>query len=324
MDTRHLIDPELLPFVDTFPPLATTIERLRELRALFPIDHVVSVHPHDLAEKVEFQNLTCPGPAGAPDVRVLLYRPRCCDAVKPALIYLHGGGYVQGSAYYTHDRIMRLSAKLGCVVAAVEYRLAPETRHPGPIEDCYAVLLWLKENAGWINFDARRVGVMGESAGGGLAAALALLARDRGQPLAFQILIYPMLDDRSVTTTHSSPCAGQFVWTRHNNRFGWSALLGDQPGAEDVEPYAAAARAPDLSSLPPAFIAVGSLDLFVDEDVAYAMRLTHAGVPTELHLYAGAVHGFIMAPETRLGRQLYRDYEAALDVFLRPTREVVP
>lgn len=159
---------------------------------------------------------------------------------------------------------------------------------------------------------------MGESAGGGLAAALALLARDPGaHKLAFQHLIYPTLDDRTCVTSEPNPVAGEFIWTPHNNRYGWAALLGEPPGGANVSPYPAAARAPDLSNLPSTFIACPTLDLFIDEDVAYARRLIRAGTPTELHVYAGGLHGFdIFGGEAPIAARARRDSQDALRRFL--------
>ncbi len=226
-----------------------------------------------------------------------------------ACIYsMHGGGYVIGS--YTMDDLLfdRWCPALGVVGISVEYRLAPETPYPGPIEDCYAGLRWVHEHAGELGIDPTLVGVHGISAGGGLAAALALLARDRGgPPVAFQILISPMLDDRQVTP--SSQLDGLAVWNRESNAFGWRSYLGELYGRDDVPHHAAPARAVDLSGLPPAFVSVGALDGFRDEDVDYALRLNHAGVPAELHVYPGAPHGFQIATESELCRRSFRDTE---------------
>jgi acetyl esterase/lipase len=200
---------------------------------------------------------------------------------------------------------------LGCVVVAPDYRLAPETIFPGAVEDCYAALKWLYANAAELGGDRDRIAIGGESAGGGLTAALALLARDRGEvPIIHQQLIYPMLDDRSPSSTH--PYTGEFGWTRERNRFGWAALLGHAPGGPDTSPYAAAARAETLAGLPPTFIGVGSLDLFLEENVAYAMRLTEAGVPVELHVYPGAFHGSDLVSAARLTQKHARDQVEAL------------
>ena len=182
------------------------------------------------------------------------------------------------------------------------------------MEDCYEGLRWLFENSESLGVDRNRIGIGGSSAGGGLAAALALLARDRGEfPIAFQALIYPMLDDRQ--TTVSSQWRDP-VWPPASNQFGWSSYLGALSG-HDVPPYAAAARATDLQGLPPAFISVGALDVFADEDVDYATRLRHAGVEVELHVYPGAPHGFdSMMPQTQLAQRAEQDLRRWLAAHL--------
>ncbi|MCC6380934.1 MAG: alpha/beta hydrolase, partial [Dehalococcoidia bacterium] len=179
--------------------------------------------------------------------------------------------------------------------------LAPENPHPAPVEECYAGLVWTVAHAAELGIDAARLAIGGPSAGSGLAAGTALMARDRGGPaIAFQMLIYPMLDDRNVTpSSHLETAPG--VWDRETNVSAWKALLGEAAGTEAASPYAAPARAADFSGLPPAFIDVGTADLFCDEDIAYAQRLMQAGVPTELHVYPGAFHGFDgMAPNARV------------------------
>ena len=265
--------------------------------------------PSDVSD-ISILERMVPGHQSAPDVRVILYRPETIKAPLPAFLHIHGGGYVMGSPEMTAENSIALVREIGCIVVAVDYRLAPETRFPGSLEDCYAALKWLRQNARDLGVDPGRIAIGGESAGGGLAAALALLARDRGEvPVIFQLLIYPMIDDRTVVRHDLGDSLGEFIWTRESNRFGWESLLGVSPGAESVSRYAAAARAESLAGLPPAFISVGSLDLFLEEDVTYASRLLRAGVPTELHVYAGAFHGFEMVPEadvTRLSIRLSR------------------
>jgi triacylglycerol lipase len=238
----------------------------------------------------------------------------------PALLHLHAGGYVVGSAFGNDAAQAALCAELACVIASVEYRLAPEFPHPAPVEDAYAALKWLHGEAAALRVDPARIAVGGESAGGGLAAALALLARDRGEvPIVFQHLIYPMLDDRTVLA-EPHPFAGEFIWSPEQNRFGWAALLGGEPGGPDVSPYAAPARATDLSGLPPAFISVGALDLFVEEDMEYARRLIRAGVPTELHVFPGAFHAFDIVPTARAAIVARNRSRAALRNALHPRR----
>ncbi len=298
IDSKHLVDPELLPLLAFFPRLELTTELLPTLRAMAPPSPADGGPGSD---DVDVESRSVPGPAGAPAVGVLIYSPRRRPAAMPCIFHIHGGGYVIGSAASMQVMHRRLAAAAGCIIVSVDYRLAPETRFPGSVEDCYAALAWLYAQAGTLGVDAGRIGVMGESAGGGLAAALTLLARDRREySLAFQHLIYPMLDDRTGTTAVPHPYAGEFLWTAANNVFGWSALLGVAPGSPAISPYAAPARAEDLSGLPPAFIATGALDLFVDEDLEYARRLIRCGVPVELHVYPGAFPGFDLSPDARV------------------------
>ena len=312
--TRHLVDPQLLGLLDSMPPVAlneTTLPLMRAAPSRFEVD------PADVARTI-METRKIPGPEGAPEVPVTVYRPVGAKGALPCILHIHGGGYVLGSAASQESVHRPLAAELGCCIVSVDYRLAPETRFPGAIEDCYAALAWLFANAAELGVDPARVGVMGESAGGGLAAALALLARDRGQyRMAFQHLIYPMIDDRTCVTTDPHPYVGEFVWTPQRNHFGWSAILGVEPGSEGVSPYAAAARADDLTGLPPTYIATGALDLFLEEDLEYARRLIRSGVPVELHVYPGGFHGFQWARETDISRTAARDTRDALARGLR-------
>jgi acetyl esterase/lipase len=266
-----------------------------------------------LREDLSEESRYVPGPDGAPEVRVVIVRPRERAAVAPAILHMHGGGFVAGLPESSRATLAGFAAELGTVVVSVDYRLAPETRFPGALEDCYAVLEWLIEYAAELGIDPHRIAVSGDSAGGGLAAGLCLLARDRGRHrLAFQHLVCPALDDRTALRTDLAPLVGEFIWTNASNHFAWSALLGKPPGGPDVSPYAAPARAGNLGGLPPACIAVGALDLFVEENVDYARRLLAAGVPCELHVYAGAPHGFPMAWRAEVTRDCTRDSHAAL------------
>lgn len=227
-----------------------------------------------------------------------------------AVLYLHGGGMIYSLAETepTYDAIVRAYvASSGVPMLMVDYRVAPEHPDPTPVEDCYAALSWLAQNAAALGADPARLAVAGDSAGGGLAAGVSLLARDRGGPsLAAQLLIYPMLDDRTVTPDPQL-AAELLTWNYEDNRTGWGALLGDR-GDGDVSVYAAPARAQDLTGLPPTYIDVGDLDIFRDEDVAYAARLSAAGVPTELHVHPGCPHAFEgLAPTAEVSQRVVAD-----------------
>jgi acetyl esterase/lipase len=254
-----------------------------------------------------------PGYDGGPELLVRLYTPENRAGLAPGLLWIHGGGFVLGNVEQDDFRCRGLAKNTGCVVASVEYRLAPETTHPGPLNDCYAALLWLAEHAPDLGVDRQRVAIGGASAGAGLAAGLGLFARDQGEVnVAYQLLIYPMLDDCNVAPA-SDALPDTLVWSRESNLIGWRSLLGQEPGSEGVSMYAAPSRATDLSGLPPTYICVGDIDLFVAEDIDYAQRLLAAGVPTELHVYPGAYHGFDgFAANSRLGRQFNDDRDAAL------------
>jgi acetyl esterase/lipase len=233
-----------------------------------------------------------PRPPGAPDVSLLICRPTGASAPTPAVYHIHGGGMIMGDNRLGVTEMLDWAQELGLAVVSVEYRLAPEHPHPAPVEDCYAGLVWTASHADELGVDPDRILVVGASAGGGLAAAVALLARDRGGPVLFgQMLIYPMLDDRNDTPS-AVQMAGLGIWDRTANETGWTALLGDERGGPNVSPYAAPARATDLSGLPSAFIDVGSAETFRDEDVAYASHIWQAGGKAELHVWPGAFHGF--------------------------------
>ncbi len=291
--SKNTVDPELLPGLELLPAFALTTQSLAAFREgaaqMLP-------PPESYARPgVAIEEHHAPGRDGAPDVRFLLYRPEGLVGPVPLLLFLHGGGYVLGLPEGNHPGCLRTAEELGCLIASVNYRLAPETRAPGQIEDAYAVLAMLHEQAEAWGIDKARIAVGGESAGGGLAAALALLVRDRGEyAFCFQQLIYPMLDDRTSIREDLCDTVGKHVWTREANAFGWQALLGQDPGSDGIDGYAAPARADDLTGLPPAYISVGALDLFLDEDIAYARRLMAAGVPVELHVYPAAYHGYEM------------------------------
>ena len=272
-------------------------------------------------EGVATEDRSVPGREGDPPVRVRIYRANDQSGILPALYWIHGGGYVMGDIDQDDRLMMQMVKRIGCVAVSVDYRVAPEYPFPAPVEDCYAGLKWLHRHAQEVGVDSSRIAIGGPSGGGGLTAGLALLVRDRGEiPVIFQLLIYPMIDDRNATPA-SYAITDPRVWNRESNRLGWKAYLGRDGGGADVSPYAAASRATDLSKLPPAYISVGTLDLFVDENIEYALRLIQAGVPTELHVYPGAFHGFdLFSPSARVSKQFKADRDNALKHALHGPR----
>jgi acetyl esterase/lipase len=287
-------DPEcgaVLAGLPEFPPLtAETIPDMRAAAETF-MPRPTNV---DLARGGRFtvEEVSVPGPAGGPDVGLIVCRPAETSRPTPALYYTHGGGMFSGTARDALGEVLDLAEHVGAAVVSVAYRLAPEHPHPAAVEDSYAGLLWTAESAGRLGIDPAGLVLIGGSAGGGIAAALALMARDRGGPaLAGQLLMCPMLDDRNDSpSVHQM--AGLRMWNRSDNELGWTTLLGDARGGPDVSPYAAPARARDLSALPPTFVDVGSADSFRDEDVDYASRIWLAGGVAELHVWPGGYHGF--------------------------------
>ena len=311
MLSRHLVDPELLPVLGMLPSLEFSAAALPVIRA--QMDAYFAGRDVPSLDGVTVKARQIRSPEGH-EITLIISKPsKAAPAPRPVLLHIHGGGYVIGSAATMNAANEQLVLELDCVVVSVDYRLAPETTHPGPVEDCYVALKWLHNHATEIGIDPAHIAISGESAGGGLAAALALLARDRGEVnIVHQHLIYPMIDDRTCTSADPHSFTGQFVWTPAANHFGWSALLGHEPGRDGVAPYAAAARAEDLAGLPSTFISVGALDLFCEEDIEYTRRLMRAGVPTELHVYPGAFHGFDAAPDAQIARTARRTSLAAL------------
>ncbi len=311
MNVEAVIDPEIAEVLRSQPPRvpisAENLKKVRDERALLLQDV-------QLSDDVERRDYTIPGPDGSPDVIVRVHKPKNQDDPLPCVYWMHGGGYVVGTYEMEDLRFDRWCQSLNIVGVSVEYRLAPETPYPGPLEDCYAGLKWTFEQAETLGIDRDHIGIGGASAGAGLAAGLALLVRDRGEiPNQFQLLIYPMIDDRIETVSSQWEVP---IWPPSSNHFGWASYLGDLAGKEPPA-YAAPARATDLSGLPPALILVGSLDGFHDEDIEYAKRLNHAGVHTELHVYPGAPHGFDgMMPTTRLAKEARRAMREWLRVQL--------
>jgi acetyl esterase/lipase len=288
---------------------ALPLWRLALRRAQAPVGPGVAVHDR-----------------AADGVGVRVYRPEA-GASGAALLWLHGGGLILGTPAMDDTRCGAFARELGLVVVSVDYRVAPEHPFPAALDDARAAWGWLQGAAAELGVDPARVAVGGASAGGGLAASLAQRLRDEGaarpviQPAA-QLLLYPMLDDRTAARRELDG-AGHLVWHNRSNRAGWSAYLGRPPGAPELPAYAAAARCHDLRGLPPAWIGVGDLDLFLDEGRAYAERLQRDGVETALHEVAGAPHGFdALAPDVPLARAFAAAQQAFLARWLGAARGV--
>ncbi|MFT4230404.1 MAG: alpha/beta hydrolase, partial [Microbacterium sp.] len=300
-------DPELEPglaafleLVEAIPLRADTIHANRDHFATI----IPSIESQVEGRVVTWEDRVVPGPSGAPDVEVTIVRPAdAASSPGPGVLSIHGGGMVLGTRFFGTPELVDLAERFGVTGVAVEYRLAPE--HPGPAqaEDCYAALVWMAAHAAELGIDPARIVVSGASAGGGLSAAVALMARDRGGPeLAGQLLGCPMLDDRNETVS-ARQYDGIGAWDRNNNDTAWDAICGTDRFTHRVSPYTAPARAADLSNLPPAFVEVGAAETFRDEAVAYATGIWATGGQAELHVWAGAYHGFSgFSPDASVSR----------------------
>lgn len=304
MSRSDLIDPEsrvpLDGLLSVMPGGFNAIPDIVARRAA--VEQILAMLPVVENPDVTTEDRTLPGPDGDPDVAVRIYRPANTSGTLPGIYYIHGGGMVLGTIAGEDANSTLLCAEVGAVVVSVEYRLAPEHPHPAPVEDCYAGLVWMADNAAELGIDPDRLAVYGGSAGGGLALGVALLARDRkGPALRFMMPIYPMIDDTN-TTPSSQEITDVGIWDRSGNVEAWSWYLGGKP----ADQYAAPTRAADLTGLPPAFIDVGTVDLFRDEDIAFAQRLMQAGIPCELHLNPGSYHASeTFAPDAALSRRIW-------------------
>jgi len=263
------------------------------------------------------ENIIIPGQDERTKIRLRIYKPKSITPPAPVLIWLHGGGYVMGKPEMDDLRCAHYARESGICIVSVDYRYAP--RHPFPtgLEDSYSALKWVKAHSHQLGVDGKRIAVGGASAGGGLAAALAQLAHDRQeiQPV-FQLLVYPMLDDRTALRTDIDD-SDNFTWPQENNRFGWESYLGKKYGAEDMPAYAVPARRGDLSGLPPAWIGVGTLDVFYEEDAAYTQRLNECGVECEMYIAPGAFHGFdVFDPQLLVVQEFRRSQISALKKYL--------
>ncbi len=292
------LDHELRPLAEALPDLTLDDSTLPALRDVLS-DMVPATEPS--AGVTRADHVVDEGKG----LVVRVHRPAQASGPRACVYSMHGGGYVLGHRGMDDERLDRWCSRFGCVGASVEYRLAPEHPFPAAHEDCLAGLEWVLGHTHELGLDPARVGLAGVSAGGGLAAALSLAARDRAIPIRFVMLETPMLDDRQITP--SSQYEDLVIWSRASNTFGWRSYLTGLDA--DVPAEAAPARAEDLKGLPPTFICVGGADGFRDESVDYAMRLGQAGVPTELHVYPGVPHGFELFANTRVAKQAQHDVE---------------
>ena len=306
----YAYDPEIAPWAPAFAQLS--FANIPAARAGEP-ELLAALPPYEAPVPVTVEEMLVPGRQAAPAVRVRSYRPAHHDGLLPAMVFIHGGGFVVGSIELNDADCRRIAAEVGAVVLSVEYRLAPEHPFPAGLEDCYAALVWLADHAKELRIDPDRIAVGGESAGGGLAAAVALLARDRGGPrLCLQFLGIPELDDRlethSMRTLVDSP-----ITTIPNGEISWDSYLGPGVrGTDQVSPYAAPARANDLAGLPPALVTAYEFDALRDEGIDYARALLSAGVPTELHVYPGAFHGCTWLSHAAISQKILGDVVDAL------------
>jgi acetyl esterase/lipase len=305
-DPYSLVDPELLPALKQFPAFDFTAEMVVKFRQTPGMPPLPAPAPQPVERHI-------PGPPGAPKVRLWVVDPAPSEKGKPVLLHMHGGGLMVPDPVLL-PRLQGIATDCHCVVVSADYRLAPETRYPGSLEDNYAALKWVHSHAAELDIDRSKIAVGGESAGGGHAASLAIHARDRNEvPIVFQLLIYPQLDDRTGSTRPAPPAIGHFMWTASNNRFAWGSLLGVPAGSSKVPVAAVPARVASVAGLPPAWIGVGSIDLFAEEDMEYARRLVHAGVATELLVVGGAFHGFdLLAPDAEASKQFSASWKSAL------------
>ena len=307
-DPYSLVDPELLPALKQFPAFDLSAEMVGKFRQLPGMPPLPAPAPQPVERHI-------PGPPGAPEVRLWVVDPAPLERGKPLLLHMHGGGFMMTDPNLM-PRLQEIAMDCHCVVVSVDYRLAPETRYPGSLEDNYAALKWAHAHATELGIDRSRIAVGGESAGGGHAASLAIHARDRNKedvPICFQLLIYPQLDDRTGSSQPAPPAIGHFMWTASENRFAWSSLLGVPAGSSKVTVAAVPGRVASVAGLPPAWIGVGSIDLFVEEDMEYARRLVHAGVATELLVVRGAFHGFdLLVPDAEVSQQFSASWKSAL------------
>ena len=291
-DPYAAVDPQMLDDLRRLGPPVTATDATIAAYRRRPGSRPAHPLPPSPVAALPLSTVMVPGLPGEPAVKTVQFDGAPGRKGRGAIVWIHGGGYIAGAAGIP-IALKEAAQAHGWLVVSVDYRLAPEARLNASLADTYAALRWVHGQADTLGVDRSRIAVGGASAGGGHAAMLALAARDRGRiPLAYQVLIYPMLDDRTGSSRPARAGTGDFVWTAAANRYGWSSLLGVAAGSDAVPPRTVPARRSDLAGLPPAFIGVGTLDLFLDEDIAYAGALTAAGVPVDLAVVPGAFHAF--------------------------------
>ncbi len=319
VDAEALIDPQLRELAAQTPSVEFTNDGLPAIRAA--IGAMLTAGDPPLMDGVVLrERLIVQG--SLPPLRLLHYYPEGAPSSPlPAILHVHGGGFVLGLPEMNHATNVALTRNLQCHIISVDYRLAPEWPYPAALDDCQNALEWLFREAEAFGIDRARIGVKGESAGGGIAAALVLRDRDMGNArIAFQHLIYPMLDDQTGIVSTMPYFVGTIGWNASNNRFAWRSLLGHEPGRPETPAYASPARAKTLAGSPPTYLSVGTLDLFFGEILAFTARLRDAGVPVELHVYPGAFHGFDSAPGARVAQEARADSKRALNRSLDDKR----
>ena len=306
MNIQNRIDPAsslpLEELLNTLPGGFNAIEDIKERRNV--INSLIGMMTAELPpiDNIVIEDRNIAAPDALLELVVRIYKPTRISGSHPGILFIHGGGMIMGSIETENHKAAMLCETIQSIVVSVEYRLAPENPYPAQVQDCYAALVWMSKNASELGLDTDRLAIVGGSAGGGLAIATALMARDQEFPkLSFQMANYPMIDDRNETPS-SKEITDVGIWDRKANIEAWDWYLG----GKNADEYAAPARAIDLSGLPPTFIDVGELDLFRDEDIEFAKRLLQAGVTTELHVYPGAYHASeSFAPEAELSKQIW-------------------
>jgi acetyl esterase/lipase len=298
MNFEERVLPELKEGLSALPPFELTNETLPIIRETVP----TLLPPTVIPDTISVREVYIPNSEGEKNLLVKIYEPKAKKGKLPAMLFIQGGGMVFGYLAMSDRICIQFAEGANCIVVSVDYRLAPEHPYPTPLEDCYSALVWMSKEADALGIDSTKIATAGQSAGGGLCAGLSLLARDRkGPSICFQMPLYPMLDNRSITSS-SKAITDERVWNVSKNKFGWDSYLGGTAD-KDVSIYASPARAKDLRGLPPTYMMVGELDLFRDEDINYVRGLLEAEVPTEFHIYPGCFHAFdLFLPDTNISK----------------------